>query len=91
MIIITQFGVSGVDDGTERAESVELMTITLDQARTKLTGSPWSPVELIGEGGGGAVFLCASTSIGQDLDAYGSLLMNTTTHHLGCPNDTREK
>jgi len=62
---------------------VELMTITLDQARTKLTGSPWSPVELIGEGGGGAVFLCARTSIGQDLDAYGSLLMNTTANHLG--------
>ena len=52
------------------------MRISLDDAQRILSGSSWTVIEALGEGGGGTVFLCVHTGLVKDLRAVGLQIMD---------------
>ena len=54
------------------------MAISLDEARAKVKDSQWTPVEPIGEGGGGTVFLCIESRLRRDLNDVGLAIRQST-------------
>ena len=58
------------------------MAISLDEARAKLKDSQWTPVESVGEGGGGTVFLCANTELVKDLNNVGWRIVQATLSRI---------
>jgi serine/threonine protein kinase len=58
------------------------MATSVIEGRRVLEGSRWNVIEVLGEGGGGTVFLCVDTGLVKDLGEVGLQIMDATAGRM---------